>query len=61
MSNGVSKKLCITVAGIAAITQLSDGAPDKWPYAIVIGVMCVIYKCVQGFIDWKNNGKNEKR
>ena len=53
--NGVSKKLCITGAGIIAITQLSEGAVDKMPYAIIIGVMCIVYKAVQGFIDWKQN------
>ncbi len=51
MPNGVSKKLCITAAGIVAITQLADGAENKWPYAVVIGVMCVAYKMIQGWID----------
>lgn len=55
MSNGVSKKLCITAAGILAVTELADGATEKWPYAIVIGVMCVVFKVIQGFIDWKSN------
>ena len=51
--NGVSKKLCLTALSIGMIVQLSDGAEDKLPYAIAIGVICVIYKAVQGFIDWK--------
>ena len=52
--NGVSKKLCMTAVSIAAIVALSDGAPDKLPYAIVIGVLCIVYKAVQGWIDYKN-------
>jgi len=51
--NGVSKKLCITALSIGAIVQLSADAQDKLPYAVVIGAVCVIYKLVQGFIDWK--------
>ena len=53
--NGVSKKLCMTAVSIAAIAQLAQSAQDKLPYAIVIGVICVVYKLVQGFIDWKKN------
>ncbi|KKK73872.1 hypothetical protein LCGC14_2889460 [marine sediment metagenome] len=49
--NGVSKKLCITAAGIIAVTQLADGAENKWPYAIVVCIMCVVFKIVQGWID----------
>ncbi len=52
--NGVSKKLCCTAAGIVAVVQLADGAADKWPYAIVIGVMCIVYKIVQAIADWKD-------
>ena len=51
--NGVSKKLCITALSIGMIMSMSEGAKDKLPYAIVIGVICVIYKIVQGWIDWK--------
>ncbi len=51
MNNGVSKKLCITAISITAIVQLADGAEDKWPYAIVIGCICIAYKLVQGWID----------
>jgi len=54
MNNGVSKKLCITAASIIAITQLAEGAKDKWPYAIVIGCVCIAYKIVQGFIDYRS-------
>lgn len=50
--NGVSKKLCITAGGILAVTQLADGAPDKWKYAVLITVMVGIYKIVQGVIDY---------
>ena len=51
--NGVSKKLCMTMAGIVAITQLADGAEDKYPYGIMIVVVCVVYKVIQGWIDSK--------
>ncbi len=53
--NGVSKKLCITAASIAAVVQLSIDVEDgeKWKFALIIGGICVIYKIVQGFIDWK--------
>lgn len=53
MTNGVSKKLCITAISIGAIVSMSNDAPDKLPYAIVIGAVCVIYKVVQGWLDWK--------
>jgi hypothetical protein len=56
MDNGVSKKVCITAASILAITQLAQDAPDKIPYAIVVGVICVVYKLVQGWIDYKKKG-----
>lgn len=50
-ANGVSKKLCITAAGIVAVTQLAGGAVNKWPYAVLVCVMCVVFKIVQGWID----------
>ncbi len=56
--NGVSKKLCMTMAGIVVVGQLADGAADKLPYAIIVGVVCVIYKVAQTVLDWKN-GKKE--
>lgn len=49
--NGVSKKLCITATGIAAIYGLADGATNNLPYALAIAIMCVVYKLVQGYID----------
>jgi len=53
--NGVSKKLFITVVAIQAVVGLSDGADDKWPYALVIGGIFFIYKITQGFLDWKHD------
>jgi len=55
--NGVSKKLCMTAASIFLITKLAEGAEDKLPYALIVGAICVVYKLVQGFIDWKRNVK----
>ncbi len=49
--NGVSKKLCVTLALGAMILQMSDGAENKMPYAIIIGVICIAYKLVQGYLD----------
>ena len=54
--NGVSKKLCMTAAGILAVTQLADDTANKLPYAIIIGILCVVYELVQGFIDKKSRG-----
>ena len=53
--NGVSKKLCITALSIGMIMSMSEGTDDKLPYAIVIGVICVIYKLVQAILDYKKN------
>ena len=53
--NGVSKKLCVTVAGIAAVASLAEGAENKLFFALAIAGMCVIFKIVQGFIDWKSS------
>ncbi len=57
MSNGVSKKLCITGFGIAMIVQLGENAPDKLPYAIAVAAIVVVYKLIQGAIDWRSAGK----
>lgn len=53
--NGVSKKLCMTAVSIVAISQLAESATDKLPYAIVICVICIVYKLVQGILDWKES------
>ena len=51
--NGVSKKLCLTIIGIQAIIQMSDGSEDKIYYALIIAGLVVLYKVIQGVIDWK--------
>lgn len=51
--NGVSKKLCMTAVSIAAIAQMAGDAEYKLPYAIIVGVICLVYKLIQGFIDWQ--------
>ena len=59
--NGVSKKVCIVTLSINTIGMLAASNPQLIPYAIVtIGVICVCFKIVQGFIDWSKNGKEEK-
>ena len=60
MNNGVSKKFLIGAYAISKVFELGIEAENKIPYAISIVVICVIFKVVQGFIDWKNNGKKEK-
>ena len=55
--NGVSKKLCMTMAGVVVIGQMAEGAQDKLPYAIIVGVVCVAYKIAQTALDWKNRRK----
>ena len=58
--NGVSKKLYAFSITVTAIAGMAANAETKWPYAVAIGVAFVIYKCVQGFLDWSNNAKNDK-
>ena len=59
--SGVSKKVCIVALSINTIGMLAASKPELIPYAIVtIGVICVCFKIVQGFIDWSKNAKNDK-
>lgn len=51
MTNGVGRKFCITAVGIVLVGQLANGAENKWPYAVVICIMCITFKIVQGYID----------
>ena len=53
MTNGVSKKLCITGITIGAIVGMSVGEEEKLYYAVIVGVLCVIATLVQAFLDWK--------
>ena len=59
MSNGVSKKLFITVVCVQAVVGLAEDAQDKLKYAVIIGIIFLIYKVAQTFIDWSKNGKEE--
>ena len=52
--NGVSKKLTVVILSINSVVGLASTAENKWPYAIVIGAICVIFWAVQGFMDWSN-------
>ena len=54
MNTGVSKKLCIAVVGISAISDMSNGAINKLPYMAGIAAICIVYKIVQGYIDTRN-------
>lgn len=51
--NGVSKKLCVAAVSIGALVSMSDGAENKLPYAIAVTAICIVYKIIQGWIDWK--------
>ena len=53
--NGVSKKLCISIIGIQAIIQMSDGSVDKFRYALLIAGVIVVYKVIQFLIDRKKS------
>ena len=55
--NGVSKKLCISLIGVQAIVHMSNDVPaeDKIWYAVLVLGFVIVYKCVQAFVDWKNN------
>ncbi len=57
--NGVSKKVFVVTLSITAIAQMAANTQEKMPYAIVIGVIAVVYWAVQGYIDWSKDGKKE--
>lgn len=54
MNDRPSKKLCIVMFTIQGVIGLAANTQDKWPYVIVIGAICIVYKLVQGFIDYKS-------
>ena len=53
MDNGVSKKLCISIIGVQAIIQMSQDAPEKFKYALLVAGVTVFYKVLQYLIDRK--------
>ena len=57
--DGVSKKVCILMLAINSVVGLAGSAEDKWPYAIVVGVMFIAYITVRAFTERKKNGDNE--
>ncbi len=57
--NGVSKKVCILMLAINSIVGLAGSAEDKWPYAIVVGVMFIAYVIVRAFSERKQSGKED--
>ena len=57
--NGVSKKLCTTMAVGVMVCQMSEGVDNKLPYAILITVLGVTYKVMQTIIDYKGKGKQD--
>ena len=64
MNDRPSKKLFITVICIQAVVGMAEGAADKLKFAIIIGIILLIYKVSQSIIDLRkgaNNGKNGER
>ena len=59
MSDRPSKKLFITVVTMQAVVGLAEDAQDKLKYAVIIGIIFLIYKAAQTFIDWSKNGKEK--
>lgn len=57
--NGISKKLCISIIGVQAIIQMSQDAPDKFKYALLIAGVIVFYKMLQFLIDRKKKSIGE--
>ena len=55
--SGVSKKLVLAVVGIEGIVKLAEDAAIKWPYAFAVLAICIVFKLVQGFIDWNMKSK----
>ena len=60
IDKGVSKKTHIVSLCITAVIGMATNAPNKLPYAIIIGAIGVIYWAIQCFLDWSNNGKENK-
>ena len=60
MNNGVSKKVCVISSCISGVLGLAANAPDKLPYAIIVGIMFVAFLVSQVFLDWSNNGKTKE-
>ncbi len=52
MSEGVSKKVNITTVCISGVLGLAANAPDKLPYAIIVGSMFLLYLIAQVILDW---------
>ncbi len=56
--NGVSKKTHIVSVCITGVIGMAMNAPNKLPYAIIIGAIGVIYWAIQGFLDWSKRESN---
>jgi len=55
--NGVSKKVTILMLAINSVVGLAGSAEDKWPYAIVVGVMFIAYVTIRAFTERNTSGK----
>jgi hypothetical protein len=59
-TNGISKKLCIAMMSVQAIVTLAGtGDDDKFKYAILVAIICVVYKVAQVVSDFLRR-KQEK-
>ncbi len=50
---GISKKLFIATIGVQGIVNMAEGAEQKFKYAIVVGIIVVVFKILQFLIDRK--------
>jgi len=57
--NGVSKKLCVTAVSISAVVNMAQGCKSPWPYAVVIGVICVVSVVAQAWLDYVSARKSK--
>ena len=53
---GISKKVFIATIGVQGIINMADGAEEKFKYAIVVGVIVIVFKVLQFLIDRKKEG-----
>ena len=57
--NGVSKKLCVTAVSISAVVNMAQGCKDPWPYAVIIGVICIVSVVAQVWFDYVAGRKSK--
>ena len=56
MTNGQSKKVFVGIVAMQQIASMAD-EPEQFRFAILIGVLAMVYMLKQTILDWRNNGK----